>query len=146
MPGVLTMHVAGLKALVLAHGGTLFLAQIMVASLADATLIVLASTTSIIRTYAAQPIGLAMVCKMAKLAHVVLLEFVVHLTLHVDSNLVELRRETVFSLNQALLIALKYSTSVWSILLQSLQPEQTYSALPLMWKVISPPHKCQKWI
>ena len=74
MPSVLTMLLAGLKTLALARGGTLLLASIVVESLAITTPILLALTMSIVAMYAVQPIGLAMVRKMAKLAHVALLE------------------------------------------------------------------------
>ena len=38
----------------------------------------------------AQPVGLAMVYEMMQLASITLLKLVVHLTLHVSANLVEL--------------------------------------------------------
>ena len=47
MPSMLTMHMAGLKTLVLVRGGNLLLTRIVGASLAVAMLIIIASTTSI---------------------------------------------------------------------------------------------------
>jgi hypothetical protein len=90
MLSLLTMHVAGLKTLVLACGGTLLLAHIVMASLAITTLIVLASTTSIVMSHAARPVGPAMFCKMAELAIASLLKLVTHLVLCVGSNLFKL--------------------------------------------------------
>ena len=67
MPRVLTMHVAGLKTLVLASGGTLLLAHIVGVSLAVATLIIFASTKSIVTSCAAQPVGPGLLRKIASL-------------------------------------------------------------------------------
>ncbi len=65
MLGVLTMHVAWLKALVLARGSTLLVPHIVAASVAVAALVVLTLTTPIVASHTAQLVGLAIVCKIA---------------------------------------------------------------------------------
>ena len=90
MPSVLTMHVAGVKTLVLAQGETLLVTHIVGASLAVAMLTIFVSTTSIIASHAAQPVGPALIRKMAELAIVLLLKLVAHLALCVGSNFVKL--------------------------------------------------------
>ncbi len=69
---VLAMHVARLEALVLARGRTLRVARIVGALLVIATLAVVASTTSVVASHAAQPFGPALLQKMAELAVVAL--------------------------------------------------------------------------
>ncbi len=88
--GVLTMHVAGLKTLVLARGETLLTARIVRALLILATLTVLASTTSIVASHAARPVGPALLQKMTELAIIALPKLVAHLALCIGSNFVEL--------------------------------------------------------
>jgi hypothetical protein len=88
--GVLTMHVAGHKTLVLTQGETLLTARIVGASLVLATLTVLALTTSIVALHAARSVGPALLRKMAKLAIIALSKLVVHLTLRISSNFVQL--------------------------------------------------------
>ena len=56
MPRVLTMHVAGLKALVLARGETLLLVRIVGTSRAVTTLIIFALTTSVVTSHTVQPV------------------------------------------------------------------------------------------
>jgi hypothetical protein len=81
--GMLAKHVARLKILVLAHGGTLFVTRIGAASVAVATLNLLALTMiSAAALHAVQPVGLAMVQKIAQLAGVALLKLSAHLALH----------------------------------------------------------------
>ena len=65
--GVLTMHVAGLKTLVLAQGETLLTARIVGASLVLATLTVLALTTFIVGLHAARSVGSALLRKWRSL-------------------------------------------------------------------------------
>ncbi len=69
---VLTMHVARLEALVLVWGRTLLVARVVRASLVLATLAIVASTTSVVASHAAQPVGPALLRKMAELAVVAL--------------------------------------------------------------------------
>ncbi len=69
---VLAMHVARLEALVLAWGRTLPVARVIGASLALATLAVVASTTSVVALHAAQPFGPASLQKVAELAVIAL--------------------------------------------------------------------------
>jgi hypothetical protein len=92
MLGVLTMHVAGLKALVFAHRETLLVACIVAVPVTIAMRIVFASTISIvvITLHAVQPIGPVMVRKMAELASVVLLKLCAHLVLCVSLGLIQL--------------------------------------------------------
>ena len=54
---VLTMHMAGLETLVLARRMTLLATRIVGASLILATLTVVASTTSVVASHAARPVG-----------------------------------------------------------------------------------------
>ena len=56
--GVLTMHVAGLKTLVLARGETLLTVRIVGALLVLAMLTIIPSTTSVVPLHAAQSVGL----------------------------------------------------------------------------------------
>ena len=88
--GVLTMHVAGLKTLVLARGETLLTARIVGASLVLGTLAVIASTTSIVASHAAQPVGPALLRKMEELAIIALPKLMAHLALRIGSNFVKL--------------------------------------------------------
>ncbi len=88
--GVLTMHMAGLKTLVLVQGETLLAARIVGASLVLATLTVIASTTSVVASHTARPVGPALLQKMAELAIIALPKLMAHLALHIDSNFVEL--------------------------------------------------------
>ncbi len=90
MPSKLTMLVAGLKSLVLVWGETLLLTHIVGVSVAIATLIIFASTTSVVVLQSARPVGPVLLCKMAELAIVLLLKLVAHLVLCVGSNFVEL--------------------------------------------------------
>jgi hypothetical protein len=90
MPSVLTVHVAGLKTLVLAWGETLLLAHIVGVSLAVATRIIFVLTTSVVLARSARPIGPALLCKMAELVVILLLNLVAHLTLCVGLNFVKL--------------------------------------------------------
>ncbi len=87
---VLAMHVARLETLVLARGKTLLVARIVGVSLVLATLTVVASTTSIVASHAAQPVGPALLRKMAELAVVVLPQLMAHRALRVGSNFIEL--------------------------------------------------------
>jgi hypothetical protein len=87
---ILAMHVARLETLVLARGRTLLAARIVGASLVLATLTIVASTTSVVASHAAQPIGPALIRKMAELAVVALLQLMAHLALRVGSNFIEL--------------------------------------------------------
>ena len=80
----------GLKPLSLCAGGTLFVVCISAASIAIAALAVLLLTISVLALHTAQPVRLAMVCIMAKLASLMLFKLVAHLTLCVSSNLVKL--------------------------------------------------------
>ncbi len=57
---VLAMHVARLETLVLARGRTLLAARILGALLVLATLTVVASTTSVVASHAARPVGPAL--------------------------------------------------------------------------------------
>ncbi len=69
---VLAMHVARLEALVLAWRRTLLVARVVGALLVLAALAVVASTTSVLASHAAQPFGPALLRKMAELAVVAL--------------------------------------------------------------------------
>ncbi len=88
--GVLTMHVAGLKTLVLARGETLLTARIVGALLILATLTLIALTTFVVASHAARPVGPALLQKMAELAIIALPKLVSHLVLHISLNFVEL--------------------------------------------------------
>jgi hypothetical protein len=88
--GVLTMHVAGLKTLVLARGETLLTACIMEAPLVLATLTIITSTTSVVASHAARPVGPVLLQKMGGLVIIALPKFVAHLALRIGSNFVEL--------------------------------------------------------
>ena len=58
--GVLTMHVAGLKTLVLARGETFLTARIEGVSLVLASLTIIASKMSVVASHTAQPVGPAL--------------------------------------------------------------------------------------
>ena len=89
--GVLPVHVARLKILVLACRGGLLVARINTASIAIATLDVFALTRiTVIALCASRPVGFAMVCKRVQLESVMLLKFMAQLALCVSSSLVEL--------------------------------------------------------
>ena len=88
--GVLTMHVAGLKTLVLARGDTLLTARIVGAPLVLGTLAVIASPTSIVASHAARPVGPALLRKMAELAIIALSKLMAHLALRIGSKFVKL--------------------------------------------------------
>ena len=88
--GVLTMHVAGLKTLVLARGETLLTARIVGALLIFAMLTVLASMMSIVASHAARSVSPALHQKMAVLAIISLPKLVAHLALRIGSNFVKL--------------------------------------------------------
>ncbi len=88
--GILPMHVAGLKTLVLARGKTLLTAGIVGASPVLATLTVIASTTSVVASHAARPVSPALLQKMAELAIVALPKLMAHLALRIGSNFVKL--------------------------------------------------------
>jgi hypothetical protein len=88
--GVPTMHVAGLNTLVLARGETLLTACIIGALLVFATLTILALTTSVVASHAAQSVGPALLQEMAELAIILLPKLVAHLALCIGSNLVKL--------------------------------------------------------
>ncbi len=90
MLGVLTMHVAGLKTLVLAQGETLLTACIVGASLVFTTVTVFASTTSVVASHAARSVGPALLRKMAELAIILLPKLVAHLALRIGSDFVQL--------------------------------------------------------
>ena len=88
--GVLTMHVAGLKTLVLARGETLLTARIVGALLILATLTLIALTTFVVASHAARPVGPALLQKMAELAIIALPTLMVHLALRIGLNFVKL--------------------------------------------------------
>ena len=136
MPGLLTMHMAGLKAFVFVHGGTLLVARIVAAPPTVATLIVLTPTISIDASHAARPVGPVMVCKMAELAIVALSKLFAHLVLCISSDLVKLMVLIITVVQLSIVDGLEVLRSIWSISLSSLQPKQMCSALYLLWKVI----------
>jgi hypothetical protein len=88
--GVLTMHVAGLKTLVLTQGETLLTTCIVGASLILATLTVIASTMAVIALHAAGSVGPALLQKMAELAIIALPKLVAHPAPRIVLNFVEL--------------------------------------------------------
>jgi hypothetical protein len=71
--GLLAMHVARLDILVVMRRWTLLVAGIIVAPVAVMALVVLALTKSIVLSHAVRPVRLTLVCKMTKLASIVLL-------------------------------------------------------------------------
>ena len=87
---VLTMHVAGLKTLVFARGGTLLLARIVGASFTVAMLIIFVSATPTVTLHAARPVGPALLRKMVEFAIVSLLKLVAHFALCDGLNLFKL--------------------------------------------------------
>ena len=87
---MLTVQVAGLKALVLAHRRTIHVTCIIAASVTVAALFILTSTISIVTLHSAQPVRLAMVRKIAKLSNIALFKLFAHLALCVSLGLVKL--------------------------------------------------------
>jgi hypothetical protein len=85
MLSVLTMHVAGLKTLVLAQGETLLIAHIVGSLLVFATLTLFA-LTSVVASHTGQLVGPALLQKMVDLAIISLSKLVMHLALRISSN------------------------------------------------------------
>ena len=84
------MYVGGLKTLVLARGETLLTVRIVGALLVLATFTVISSTTSVVASHAAQPVGPALLRKMVELAIIELPKLMAHLTLCIGSIFVKL--------------------------------------------------------
>ena len=95
MLSVLTMHVAGLKTLVLMQGETLLTARIVGTLLVFATLTVFASMTSVVASHAARSVGPALLQKMAELAIILLPKLLAHLALRICSNFLKFMARNV---------------------------------------------------